>query len=113
MLRYIHDASGNLASQAPGARGTLPPQIVGQPVMQVAEPGQVATFSVVVADASGISFQWRFNGGDIAGATGDSLLLTDVSAANEGQYTVVVTNGAGSVTSAPAALMLDSDRDGL
>ena len=71
------------------------------------------TFSVVVADARAVTFQWKFNGTDIPGATGDSLLLTNVSVGNEGQYSVVVTNSAGSVTSAPAALLLDSDRDGL
>ena len=68
---------------------------------------------MVIADARGVAFQWKFNGTDIPGATGDSLLLTNVSAAKEGQYSVLVTNSAGSVTSAPAALMLDNDGDGL
>jgi hypothetical protein len=102
MLKYSYDPSGDLVGQAQG--DILPPQIIGQPVKQIAEVGQVATFSVVVADASGVTFQWKFNGADIAGATGDSLLLTNVSAANAGQYSVAVTNTAGSVTSAPAAL---------
>jgi Concanavalin A-like lectin/glucanases superfamily/Divergent InlB B-repeat domain/Immunoglobulin I-set domain len=111
MLKYLHDPSGNLASQTAG--NVLLPKIIGQPVKQIVEPGQVATFSVVVEDTSGVTFQWQFNGTDIPGATSDSLLLTNVSAANEGQYTVVPTNSAGSVTSAPAALLLDTDRDGL
>ena len=59
------------------------------------------------------TFEWKFNGADIPRALGDSLVVTNVTAANEGQYTVVVSNGSGSVTSAPAALMLDTDRDGL
>ena len=66
------------------------------------------TFSVVVADAQAVTFQWKFNGTDIPGAT-DSLLLTNVGPGNEGQYAVVVTNSAGSVTSAPAGLMLRRD----
>src|SRR6266508_4361715 len=111
MLKYSYDASGNLVSQAQG--DILPPRIIGQPVTQVVEPGGNATFSVLIADASSVTFQWKFNGTDIPGATGDSLLLTNVGAANEGQYSVVVTNSLGSVTSAPATLMLDSDRDGL
>ncbi len=111
MLKYSYDASGNLVSQAQG--DILPPRIIGQPVTQVVEPGGNATFSVLIADASSVTFQWKFNGTDIPGATGDSLLLTNVTAANQGQYSVVVTNSVGSVTSAPAALMLDSDRDGL
>src|SRR5262249_47880963 len=69
--------------------------------------------SVVVADASGVTFQWKFNDADIPGATGDTLLLTNVGRVNEGQYSVQATNSAGSATSAPAALFLDSDGDGL
>lgn len=111
MLKYSYDSSGNLTSQTAG--NVLSPTIKSQPVKRVVEPGQVATFSVVVADASRVTFQWKFNGTDIPGATVDSLLLPNVSTANEGQYSVVVTNVAGSVTSAPAALLLDSDRDGL
>jgi hypothetical protein len=110
MLKYFHDASGNVVSRA---LENGPSQIVGQPVRQVAAPGDIVTFSVVVADARAVTFQWRFNGADIPRATGDSLLLTSVNAADEGQYSVVVTNSVGSVTSASAALLLDSDRDGL
>jgi Divergent InlB B-repeat domain/Immunoglobulin I-set domain/Bacterial TSP3 repeat len=108
---YSYDASGNVTVRA--VRALVTPQIVGQPVQQVAEPGNIVTFSVVVADASATTFQWKFNGTNIPAATGDSLLLTNVNTANEGQYSVVVTNSAASVTSAPAALMLDSDGDGL
>lgn len=111
MLKYFYDASGNVTSQTAG--NVLLLQITGQPVNQVAAPGDIVTFSVVIADARAVTFQWKFNGTDILGATGDSLLLTNVSLANAGQYSVVVTNSAGSVTSAPAALLLDSDRDGL
>ena len=109
MLRHIYDASGNLVGQRQEA--ILPPQILGQPISRVAEPGQIATFSVVVADASGVSYQWKFNGTDIAGASADSLLLTNVSAANAGQYSVVVTNSAGSVTSMPATLFIGKNGD--
>jgi len=111
MLMYAYDASGNVAVQTVTA--LVAPQIVGQPVRQVAAPGEIVTFSVVVADAHAVTFQWQFNGTDIVGAIGDSLLLINVSAVNEGQYSVVVTNSAGRVTSASAELLLDSDRDEL
>jgi len=110
-MKYLYDPSGNVAVRTVSVLAA--PQITGQPVEQVATPGEIVSFSVVVADVRAVTFQWKFNGIDIPGATGDSLLLTNVSPANEGQYSVVVTNSAGSVTSAPAALMLDSDRDGL
>lgn len=111
MLKYSFDDSGNITSQTTG--NVLLPQITGQPAKQIAAPGEIVSFSIVIADARAVTFQWQFNGTDIPGATGDSLLIPNVSAANEGQYSVVITNSAGSVTSAPAALLLDSDRDGL
>jgi hypothetical protein len=109
--QFLFDPNGNLLVQA--ATATAPPQLLGQPQNQVVAPGDAASFSVVVADAQGIAYQWRFNGSDIAGATADALLLQDVGATNEGQYRVVVTNSYGSITSAPAMLWLDSDGDGL
>jgi hypothetical protein len=110
-MKYTYDRNGNNITVTVDA--LVAPQIAKQPVNQISEPGQIASFSVVVSDASEVTFQWKFNGTDIPEATGDSLLLTNIGAANEGQYSVVVTNTAGSVTSLPAALMLDSDRDGL
>ena len=91
----------------------LAPKITGQPINRIAAPSETVTFSVVVSDARAVTFQWKFNGTDIPGATGDSLLLTNVNPASEGQYSVVVTNSEGSVTSAPAELLLDFDRDEL
>lgn len=107
MLKYSYDSSGNVTSQTAGS--VLLPQVTVQLVRRVVEPRQLATFSVVVEDTSGVTFQWQFNGTDIPGATGDSLLLTNVSAANEGQYSVVITNSTGRVTSAPASLTLRRD----
>ena len=113
MLKYSFDVNGNMVGQAV-ASGVLPPQIIRQPAgPPVVELGRNASFSVVVADASGVTFRWKRNGADIPGAVGDSFLLTNVTAANEGQYSVLVTNSAGSVMSAPAELLIDSDRDGL
>jgi hypothetical protein len=103
---YSYDAGGNMTSQA--VEESVPPQIIGQPVVQVVNPGDFATFSVVLSNPAAVTFQWAFNGTDIAGATGDSLLLPAVSAANVGQYSVTVTNSAGTVTSSPATLALDS-----
>ena len=109
--RYFYDLSGNLETRV--AAKSAPLQIIGQPVSPVVAPGGIATFSVTLADASGVTFQWKFNGIDIAGATGDSLVLTTVSFAQEGIYSVVVTNSAGSVTITFALILgkgSDSDR---
>jgi len=109
--QFAFDASGNFLAQSPTT--LLPPKILAQPQIQVAQPGALASFFVVAADTRQLTYQWRFNGTNISGATNDALLLQNVGATSEGQYTVVLANSSGSVTSAPAALMLDGDRDGL
>jgi hypothetical protein len=106
VLTYSSDACGDLTGETAGTSAV--PLILGQPVDQVVDAGDFTSFSVVVAVTSGVTFQWTFNGTDIAGATGDSLLLHTVSAANVGDYSVTVTNSAGTVTSSTATLALDT-----
>ena len=53
-----------------------------------------------------LSYQWRFNGMDLAGATRSTLILTNVQLSQAGWYSVVLTNVYGSVTSSPAQLTL-------
>src|SRR6185436_15223844 len=102
--QFIFDARGNLVVQIAAINAT--PQIIGQPQKQVVRPGEPASFSVIAADPSGVNYQWFFNGTIIPGATAEALLLTSASAPNEGLYSVVLANSSGSVTSAPAALLI-------
>lgn len=105
------DASGNLKALA--GETIAAPLIIGQPQMQIVLPGASASFSVVPADTRGATYQWLFGGSPISGATGDSLVITNVSTNNEGLYSVKVSNGSGTVPSNPANLFVDSDGDGL
>jgi uncharacterized repeat protein (TIGR02543 family) len=109
--QFAFDANGNLLTESVAT--AAPPQILSQPQPQVVGPGELASFFVVVADARALTYQWHFNNANIIDATNETLLLTNVSAANEGPYSVVLVNPSGSVTSAPAMLMIDSDEDGL
>jgi hypothetical protein len=109
--QFLFDPNGNL--QAVTAGTTALPRILSQPQNQVVAPGDTASFSVLVANAAGLSYQWKFNGVDIGGATRDSLLIANVTSTNEGQYSVFLANTSGNAISAPAALMIDSDGDGM
>jgi hypothetical protein len=57
-------------------------------------------------DTNGVSFQWQFDGTNIAGATNATLTLSDVQSNSAGTYTVTVTDPAGSTTSSNAVLTL-------
>ena len=61
-------------------------------------------FSVTAYGRPALSYQWYFNGKAISGATGSVYRLSNVQPSNEGDYTVVVSNIVGSVTSDPASL---------
>lgn len=80
------------------------PIITSQPTDQIGEVGVSATFAATATGASPLSYQWRFNDANLAGRTSTSLLLRSVQLINAGNYSVVVTNSVGSVTSRLARL---------
>ena len=84
--------------------GGAPPRITTQPASQTLLAGANVIFTVGASGATPLSYQWRFNGGNISGATTSSYTKNNVQAANAGSYTVVVTNAYGSANSANAVL---------
>ena len=60
------------------------------------------------AEGKFLSYQWMRNGQPIAGATGPSFSISEVNGTqHDGNYTVVVSNDFGSVTSTPTPLQVD------
>lgn len=107
---YTYDLSGNLSSlnTAPGSGISVP----SPPQSQLLESNAPVSFSVV-AVGLGLSYQWLSNGVPIAGATGDSLVLNNLSGTNFASYSVVISNASGTVTSAPVAIWPDSNGTGM
>lgn len=92
-----------------GIRNCLaPPVIVTQPSSQLATAGTTATFLVAAAGSPPLSYQWSFDGTSIAGATNATLILPGVQSTNSGNYSVVVANNQGAVTSSNALLTVDT-----
>jgi len=81
------------------------PEVTTQPQNASVTAGQTATFSVAATGTAPLSYQWRRNGTDIAGAASASYTTPATTLADNGaQFSVVVSNTVGSVTSAAATL---------
>lgn len=80
------------------------PYIILQPQSQTVPVGGNVTFAVYRAGIAPMTFQWRFNGTNLPGATGPTLTLTNVSVANHGVYSVILSNSAGVLLSSNAFL---------
>lgn len=81
-----------------------PSPIGTEPQSQTVNSGATVSFTVSVSGTASLYYQWRTNGVDLAGATNQSLMLTNVTTANAGSYTVRVSNTGGSAVSAPGTL---------
>ena len=88
---------------------TNAPAISSQPQNRTNLIGTDASFGVVATGNAPLKYQWRFNGLNISGATTNSYTRTNVQSADAGNYTVVVTNSSGSITSAVATLTVTTN----
>ncbi len=82
-----------------------PPAFTSQPVNQTVASGTSATFTVLAAGASPLSYSWLLNGAPIAGATNATYLTNNLPLAASGsQFNCVVSNAYGTTTSLVATL---------
>ena len=104
----VSNLGGLVTSAAAALTVTNPvvaPTIVTQPASVSLTDGAVAQFQVVAAGTAPLSYRWLKNGATITGAVAASYSTPTAEIADSGTaYSVVVTNSAGSVTSAAATL---------
>jgi len=81
-----------------------PAQVTESPEDAAVGFGDAVSFTVGVYGSKPISYQWHLNSDPIPGATNRFLLIPAVSAADVGNYTVLVSNAFGSDLSDPASL---------
>ena len=91
-----------------GRFGPYPPSIGHGPAPVTTCAGTAATLSVTASGATPFTYQWRRNAVVIPGATSSSYSIASTSAEHAGAYSVEVTNGCGSVTSASAVLTVNA-----
>ena len=87
---------------------TAPPSIVTPPAAVTVASGNTATFGVGVAGSGPFGYQWRKDGVPIAGATAAVYRIAVAAAVDQGAYSVVVSNSAGSAVSSAATLTVST-----
>lgn len=87
---------------------TEPPTITGEPQSQIVNVGENVAFTVEAAGDPPLTYQWRFNGTIVPGATDSTLSLFSVTMNQSGTYIVTVSNNGGATNSLPATLSVNA-----
>jgi hypothetical protein len=112
----LSDDIGSVTSQAALLTVLSLPVITQQPTpaYQDALQGSTFTLAVTATGTPPLSYKWRRNNITVLNQT-NALLRTNATSGNAGNYTVIITNIAGAITSAVAVVVYrpDFDHDGL
>jgi len=100
----VTNSSGSVTSAVATLTVLVPPSILTQPQSLTTTNGAQATFAVVAWGLPPPTYQWKFNGTNLAGATLSSYTIAAVQPSNTGDYTVDVSNSVGIDTSSAAHL---------
>jgi hypothetical protein len=91
-----------------GAGTPLPPIVfITQPADREVQAGTAVTFTVEAIGTTAPTYQWRKNGIAITGATSTALTIPSAQLSDEGIYTLVVTDGSNTATTAGATLTVN------
>jgi hypothetical protein len=106
--RFIEIAVSGIGTTASTSHPTsVAPTITTQPISASANVGSRAKFVGVASGGQPLAYQWQRNGVNIDGATTSSYTTPAVTTADNGaDFDLVVSNSAGSATSAQARLLV-------
>src|SRR6202041_2207377 len=108
----VSNSAGTITSNAATLTvnaAAVVPTFSAQPASTTVTAGQTATFTVAANGTSPLTYQWQKNGAAISGATASSYTTPATTTADNGsKFVVVVSNSAGSVSSAAATLTVNA-----
>src|SRR5258706_7407531 len=94
--------NGIIATNCGGS--SVLPSIIQPPMSLTVTQEATAVFRVIVSGTPPLTYQWRFQGAPISGATATNYAVVSARLSDAGDYDVDVSDSAGSVTSPPATL---------
>lgn len=107
----VSNTAGSVTSNAATLTVNAPvaPAITTQPMSQTVIAGQSASFSVTATGTALLSYQWQKNGTAITDATSVTYTTPATTSSDNGaQFSVVVSNSGGSITSGSATLTVNA-----
>ena len=105
----VSNSIGKVTSNSATLTVNGAPVITSQPPSKTVTAGQTATFAVTATGGTPLAYQWRKNGTAITGATSTSYTTpAETTADNGAQFSVLVSNTAGSATSSGATLSVNA-----
>src|SRR5207248_2806100 len=100
----VSNSGGSVTSAVATLTVGFPPTITNQPASQGISANGTVTFNLGASGTGPFTCQWLFNGTNMPGATGFSLTLTNVTLAQAGSYSALVSNSSGTTNTAAAVL---------
>ncbi|HUS35093.1 MAG TPA: immunoglobulin domain-containing protein, partial [Verrucomicrobiae bacterium] len=104
----VSNGAGSASSIGATLTVVTPPAITAQPQAITVNVGAAINLSVTASGTAPLSYQWLKGGVNISGATGPTLSIAAANANDAGNYSVRVSNAAGSVTSSSVAVTVVS-----
>ena len=108
MNNYDSIPSNTAVLTVTSAPTAVAPAFTTNPQSQLVMSGTTVAFNSAASGTPTPTYQWKFNGAAISGATSARLVISGATSANAGSYTCVATNSIGSVTSSAGTLTIDS-----
>ena len=95
-----------LATPLRADRAIRTPVVLESPGAVTAFKGSTVTLETVAYGVGSLKYQWKMNSVDIPGATAATLSLPSVQTADQGAYSVLVTDATGSTLAGPAPVVV-------